>query len=405
MVSSINNFYKHKVTNKTNDSFTGIKIIENEIHFYYPESFDLETKEDILKFLNTFSINKELSKEETNINNDQSGDEYSLSSYLFLIDDYFKNGIIVNREKVYKTNQNGKVNWKRTLEQNPIISNNNVIYTNMVVESKNIVDNLLVDIYKHCLKRSIDVIGFLFNIKSNFLVNKPFNNLIKQKYLTTLLDELSKTFDDVKRNKLNHLISIVKGLSSYSTSRDIVYGVDNYHYIYEYMINKIFCNIKEIKDFYPKATWQIIGLSEFESSKLRPDTILIKDNVGYILDAKYYRFGTTGDTSHLPDTSSISKQIIYAEYLEQLNKIKNLNIKKIYNAFLLPYNKNDNIFNYNDELKYIGNSKSLWKDNEETYHLIHTILIDLKHIIYSYNNYNHNIDIKELIDSIKKNSR
>lgn len=400
MVSSINNLITHKVTNKNNDSFVGIKFIKNEVHLYYPESYHLDTKEDIISLLNTFNISN-LSKNKTSINNMNIEDNvYALSSYLWLIEDYFKNGIIVNRETVYKINQKGKVNWKRTLQQNPIVSNGNVIYTNIVVEAKSNTDNILIEIYKYCLKRSVDVIGFIFNINSNFLETKPFNEMVKGMYISTLYEELSKTFDDLRKEKLNHLLNIIKGLDNDNDSKETVYGVGNYHNIYEYMINNIFSNINDIKDFYPKATWQLIGLNEFESSKLRPDTILIKDNNAYILDAKYYRYGTTSDISHLPDTSSISKQIIYAEYVEQL---KSLNIKNIYNAFLLPYNKNDNQFGFNDVLSYIGKSKSEWKDNEKSYHFIHAFLIDLNYIIKSYKKYNNDMDIDRLISSIKSN--
>lgn len=295
------------------------------------------------------------------------------------------------------------MNWKRTLQQNPIVSNGNVIFNNIIVETKSNSENILIDIYKYSLKRSIDVIGFLFNLKSNFLEVKPFNKIIKSKYLTVLHDEISMTFDDNRKTKLNHLVNIIIGLDCNNDKKEICYGVDTYHNIYEHMINNIFSNIDDIKDFYPKATWDLIGRNKFDSSKLRPDTILLKDNIGYVLDAKYYRFGTTGDITHLPDVSSISKQIIYAEYLKQLNQSRNLQLCKIYNSFILPYNKNDNSFNTNQILSYIGNSKSEWKDNTETFHYIYTFLIDLKHVVNSYNNLNNDVDVDRLINSIKSN--
>ena len=38
-VMKIKNFFPHKVTGKTDDSFVGFRIKGNEIHFYYPESY------------------------------------------------------------------------------------------------------------------------------------------------------------------------------------------------------------------------------------------------------------------------------------------------------------------------------------------------------------------------------
>ena len=36
---TIKNFYPHAVTGKVDDSFVGIKIRGNDIHFYYPETY------------------------------------------------------------------------------------------------------------------------------------------------------------------------------------------------------------------------------------------------------------------------------------------------------------------------------------------------------------------------------
>ena len=66
----------------------------------------------------------------------------------------------------------------------------------------------------------------------------------------------------------------------------------------------------------------------------------------FVLDSKYYRYGETKNPNHLPDSSSVVKQIAYAQYIE--NPEKNTipeDVKKytsnnqIYNAFILPGKK------------------------------------------------------------------
>lgn len=42
----------HPVTNKENDSFIGIRIKNEEIHFYHPESYDLAPKDNLREFRN-----------------------------------------------------------------------------------------------------------------------------------------------------------------------------------------------------------------------------------------------------------------------------------------------------------------------------------------------------------------
>ena len=157
----INNFYPHSVTGKTDDSFVGLRVIGNDIHFFYPESYHFDmnaptVRSDIIDLLRTIEIAKTTSKDPLRANNkiNQTG-EFALLSYLWVIKDFLANGFYINREKRYKLNQSGRVNWKRTMRQQPIISNGNIIYPNMVVEVKNSVDNVLVEIHKYCVKKAL----------------------------------------------------------------------------------------------------------------------------------------------------------------------------------------------------------------------------------------------------------
>ena len=63
-----------------------------------------------------------------------------------------------------------------------------------------------------------------------------------------------------------------------------------------------------------------------------PDTIMIYNGKYYVLDAKCYKYGWTGIPDHLPNGSSINKQITYGEYLE---KHKGINADSVFNAFIM----------------------------------------------------------------------
>ena len=304
----------HKVTNKVDDSFIGIKIKNNRIDFYYPETYNFDessienSRSDVLAILQTISIAKTHSDSRIKVESSFSNNEaIPLLSYLWIIRDYLMNGFYVNREKVLKKNQRGKVDWKRTLNGQPIISNGNVVYADIVVSVKNDLDNIIVEIHKYCVKKSINILGWLFGIKSsNFVETKPFYKELKDIYTDTLSKELSKTFDDEKKERLKHMLSIVEGLSDDQNENELVYGVDSYAYIFERMINSIFGN-REASKFNPSANWHLKAKEyvPFASSDLRPDTILIHDNIAYVLDAKFYRFGYTADNKDLHETTSI----------------------------------------------------------------------------------------------------
>lgn len=399
----------HKVTNKIDDSFVGIKIRNNRIDFYYPETYNFDesfiekSRDDVLAILQTIAIAKTHSDSKIKIESSFSNnDAIPLLSYLWIIRDYLINGFYVNREKVIKKNQRGKVDWKRTLSGQPIISNGNIVYSDIIVSVKNDLDNIIVQIHKCCVKKSIDILGWLFGIKSsNFIEATPFYKELKNVYIETLRKELSQTFNDEKKERLTHMLAIVEGLSDDQNSNELVYGVDSYAYIFERMINSIFGN-RDASKFNPSADWYLKSkeYSPFASSDLRPDTILIQDNIAYVLDSKFYRFGYTADNKDLPETTSIQKQITYGDFIKN-NKMGD-EIQKIRNAFILPYNKYNNRLGLNGTLEYIGYSKTDYRKGTEDHEIIHAFLIDLKYVIETWNKRNHGEDVANLVKQIEE---
>lgn len=181
------------------------------------------------------------------------------------------------------------------------------------------------------------------------------------------------------------------------------------------MIDAIFSNIVDIKKYNPNASWYITkGNSTFEkkdASSLRPDTLRIEPypktyifddttKTAYVLDAKFYRFGTTGNRDDLPETTSVQKQITYATHIKT-NIRKEEKIERIHNAFVLPYNKNNNVFGFDNNLEYIGFSKANWVDQPND-SVVHAFLIDTKHLISSWSQGNCKDDISKLISDIEE---
>ena len=83
----------HSVTNEEQNSFVGLRIRNGEIHFHYPESYQLAQKEDkkafrhdVVNIIRTISLAK--SKSTININNDNGiahNDQFAIMSYLWII--------------------------------------------------------------------------------------------------------------------------------------------------------------------------------------------------------------------------------------------------------------------------------------------------------------------------------
>ena len=376
---------------KSND-FVGIRIEDGEINIYVPQVFRKESnyKRDLLLFLKSISLAKTLEKEKLDKGSNNLDSVWPINSYLWIIKDYLENGFYYNREKVYSNSYSGKIEWKKTMKQIPIYSDGNIIYDKLVTSKMAASNDLIAQIYKLCLKQSIEKIGWVYNYNLKVDVQQIVST---SEMVATVRKEINNTFDDIKRMRFNHMLKILKTTEGNKVvSNEYTYGIENYYYVFETMVDKLFDGIKESekKKYNPNGYWQLNNQKPGLASSLRPDTILKKDGATYILDAKMYQYGVTKDVRDLPETQSIQKQITYGDYAyHQLNE------NKVRNAFILPYNKklkcfveDTNILKYNDgNLAYFGQAYTDWRNTEDQkdYENVYAFGIDFNYLLKNYN--------------------
>lgn len=121
------------------------------------------------------------------------------------------------------------------------------------------------------------------------------------------------------------------------------FGTDNFDHVWERLIDRAFGEQDKDK-YFPRSRWLLDYGTYKEKHPLMPDTIMIYNGKYYVLDAKCYRYGVTNIPDHLPNGSSINKQITYGEYLEQHLKIP---AGSIFIAFIMPFNMAKNYFHIN----------------------------------------------------------
>lgn len=406
----IRNLLKIPASGKQDNQFVGIKIVNNQIEFHYPETYQLSEddgglRKDILTVLRSVSLAKTKTSDLSSYNTRHTyGYVFPLGAFLWIISDYLTYGRYENREKIYDRGVRGKINWKRTMHSNPVVSGGNVIYTNIVSEKKTQKDNLLTEIYFFCVQKAVDAVGWLYGVSFDSEGVDYYKLFNEKKYLVALNTELSHTFDDQKKIRLQNMKSIIMGLDDdMINTRDMVYGVDSYDYVYERMVDSLFSRVDNIREFYPNATWDMVLESgPVNSSNLRPDTILIKDNKVYILDAKYYRYGTTFKTSDMPETTSVQKQITYGEYVK---KVKAGEYEDVFSAFVLPYSKTNNMHRrrFHNNLEFIGIGKATWYDTENVNSRnVVALLIDTRFLLTNWIKKNED-DIDSIIRLIEEN--
>lgn len=390
-MSKMNKEPKINPVTKSND-FVGIRIENGEINIYVPQVFHKEVnyKRDLLLFLKSISLAKTLEKEKLDKGSNNLDSVWPINSYLWIIKDYLENGFYYNREKVYSNSYSGKIEWKKTMKQIPIYSDGNIIYDKLVTSKMAASNDLIAQIYKLCLKQSIEKIGWVYNYNLKVDVQQIVST---SEMVATVRKEINNTFDDIKRMRFNHMLKILKTTEGNKVaSNEYTYGIENYYYVFETMVDKLFDGIKESekKKYNPNGYWQLNNQKPGLASSLRPDTILKRNGATYILDAKMYQYGVTKDVRDLPETQSIQKQITYGDYAyHQLNE------NKVRNAFILPYNKklkcfveDTNTLKYNDgNLAYFGQAYTDWRniEDQKDYEKVYAFGIDFNYLLKNYN--------------------
>lgn len=373
--------------------YIGLKIENGEYQFIFPCNYQKATTEeelrkDILNIL--YAVEKY--KNQANINDShQQHHTTPLNIYIWILKNYLEYGYYQTTKTNYTKNTKGKINWSKTIKNNRLFPHQeNIIYKDFIVKKNETNrESPLTMIHKFCVYEAASKLGWLYNLNVNTLEKPSFIFPTKESMLTFLKTEYTRSFKDTKKELILNMIKMLEGLDlNQLNTKNYDLSTNEFEYVFETLIEESFSTTNS-KDYNPSATWHL-KTETFPASELRPDTILIKDNIAYVIDAKYYQYGYTKQKNDLPVITSIHKQITYAEDLE----LQHQEINKIYNIFLLP------TASTNSYLEYIGNADTSWKDGNKTYEKVYAFLIDLKSLINK--NYTKEENINILIEKLNK---
>lgn len=377
----------HVNTNIENDVFVGIrkKTTDDIFEISFPLGYHLsgnekELRRDILSLLNVLSKFSDKKESEFYQGVDyRSNTEIPVQAYLYMIKDYFERGYYKERESHYEVLKKGKIDWRRTIKkQRPVVDENELYYLNYVVKKNSVSnDELITIVHKYCVYESFNKFGWLFTA---YVPSNPKNSLTVKHMTAVVKAKIQDTFNDKNRQLFINMLAILNSVDL-DTNNEFRYGTNRFEYVWEKMIDYVF-GISGKEKYFPKSIWKLTNGEHYENSELEPDSIMMLGEKIYVLDAKYYKFGATGFSGHLPGTSSINKQITYGEYIAENTEISERGCKPIvYNAFIMPYDSKSNKFRIDKNIFAIGNAECDWKDGSKEYEKVVGILMDARYLI------------------------
>lgn len=283
-----------------------------------------------------------------------------------------------------------------------MISNDGFVYLDPYSEKTKNTDTLITEIEKYCLNLANEFFGWLFGelrIQKSIFDDKKIGCM-----LDVLKKELMISYSDYKKCILTHMINILTGLDDdHKKSRVFSYGTYNYNIVWEELVDSVFGNVKDIEEYYPTAYWDLskLKIKNQNQAPLRQDAIYVNNKTGkyYIFDAKYYGASLSASLSGLPSTADIEKQITYGQ---ELSIDKGINPNMIYNALILPYNKENNTFDLHDDIEYIGVANPSWIKKQYSYENIELIFVDSRYLLNRWKK-NNESDITEMMRVIEAN--
>lgn len=372
-------------TNIDNDVFVGIQKKDDYYEVDFPLGYHLSSDEkglrkDILSLMNVLAryTDKRESELYSGFKNDDSTG-IPIQAYLYLIKDYFERGYYKERETFYKVAKKGKINWGRTIKtQKPVMQDNEAFYLDFVVKKNTInEDELITLVHKFCVYESFEKFGWLF---TSFAPAKPKTGLTIKMMISVANNKLQNTFKDQNKQLFKNMLAVLRQLDDDSQT-DFKYGTYRFEYVWEKMIDRVF-GIAEKVDYFPKTSWNLLENKTYNNAFLEPDSIMLYGGKVFVLDAKYYKYGWSGAAGHLPESTSINKQITYGEYIAESPRfMTGGQHPTVYNAFLMPYDSNGKKFPIGKPIHYIGTATSDWKTGDQKYENVLGILMDVKYLM------------------------
>lgn len=348
-------------------TFVGVIVVAGRVLKCYPKyllSSNAPKNElhQIMKVLEKYNSKEQIVKMFNDSN--ESSSFNLLAVLLYLLQDYYENGIYNNTEEIIESNGSGEILWEKTINETfTFLSANRPYYTDLQTK-KRITDDF--DYFKRLHEfvltkaseelRDADLLD-LFGITGVDLTDEKLDDFGEKEYILYQIErELNTQFNTRKQMVLKTIYAYIEHSGSlYDTDCLSLFGTNSFNLVWESVCAEIMDNQLDVqlsalrlpvplkpeynrntrlKDLIEKPLWTATGKKAADT--LIPDLISIKGNQFIIFDAKYYNarleFGVAPQGQ--PGIESVTKQYLYQLAYQQF--ITDHEFLGVENCFLMP---------------------------------------------------------------------
>ena len=351
-------------------TFVGVAVVARHVLKCYPKYIKniknpFNELRQILKVLEKYNSRNQIIRmfNETSENSSFN----LLAVQLFLINDFYENGIYSNTEDIVEINGSGEILWDKTINETfALISDDTPYYTGLLTKKRT---NNESDYFKRlheCIltrisqeMRNADLLDLL-EITEIDLTDQELDDFGETEYILNRIEqELNTQFNTRKQLVLKTIHSYISnGGSLNDINSTSLFGTTSFNLVWEDVCSDILNNqlhtpiavlatpLKPVNHFYvskklldiiEKPQWTITGKEADKT--LIPDLITISGDQFLIFDAKYYTpvLSPGKKPQGQPGIESVTKQYLYQQAYRQF--IIDHGLKQVKNCFLMPTEK------------------------------------------------------------------
>ncbi len=357
-------------------TFVGVIVIAGRVLKSYPKYLlnTVEPKNEmrqIMKVLEKYNSKEQIVRMFNDSNESQSFN--LLAVLLYLLQDYYENGVYSNTEEIIESNGSGEIVWDRTINETfTLISNNRPYYIDLQTRRR-VTDDY--DYFKRlheCVLTTAskeledaDLLS-LFEITEVDLTDEKLDDFGEKEYVLYRIEkELNMQFNTRKQLVLKTIYAYIAQSGNLSDDDCLsLFGTNSFNLVWEKVCADIMDNQLNVRlgalklpvplrqgydsnmkliDLIEKPYWT--ATENVAKDTLVPDLIAISETEqGYqfiIFDAKYYNAYLEKGVSPRaqPGIESITKQYLYQLAYQQF--ITDHEFTAVKNCFLMPTEEED----------------------------------------------------------------
>lgn len=353
-------------------TFVGVITVAGRVFKCYPKYIltNPRPKDElkrVLKVLERFGTKEQI----VHMFNDSSDSRAFnlLAVLLFLLNDYYENGVYSNTEDIVETNGSGEILWDKTVNETfAFLSGNRPYYVDLQTKKRAADDFDYFKRLHECILtkasselRDADLLD-IFDMREVELIDEELDDFGEKDYILYRLEnELNVQFNTRKQLVLKTIYAYIdRGGSLNDADCLSLFGTNSFNLVWEDVCAEIMDNqlgmrldalplpsplkenydgSKRLIDLIEKPLWTVTENTAADT--MIPDLITIKDGRFIIFDAKYYNAVLEkGQVPRAqPGIESVTKQYMYQ--LAYREFISEHGFKAVHNCFLLPTEKKE----------------------------------------------------------------